>query len=133
MMASPISRRAASPCGLLDNPLGHGPAFALVGSEQPVASPPLDHAGKLPAEIGRISHPCVETKAAGRRVLMRGVACEEDAPRSISVRHEVPRHPTQHRYHLMRHRLSHHAGDKGRGIHACGIVEIVFSAQSQPP
>ena len=64
---------------------------------------------------------------------MRGVAGEEHAPDSISVRHQIARHPAQHRHHLMRHRLSHHAGDQRRGIHARGIVEIVFAAQPEPP
>ena len=100
-MASPISRRARSPSALssaivgmrlplaiaheiagrlLHDPFGHRPALGLVGREQAAAAPSLDHRGELPAEIGGIAHAGVETEAAGRRVLMRRVAGEEDPP-----------------------------------------------------
>src|SRR5262245_2038244 len=126
-VAHEISRR------LLHDALGHRPALALVGVEQAASTPSLDHGGELPAEISGVAHAGVEAETAGGRVLMRGVAGEEDAAYPVAVRHQVARNPAQRRYHLVRHRLADHAGDELRSVQGLGVVEVGFAVERKTP
>src|SRR5438105_1800653 len=67
--------------GLLEN---RPPLFAIA-CEQRLAAPTVERRRKLPTEIDDIVEPIVEAIGAIRRMRMRGIASDEDAPPLIRL------------------------------------------------
>src|SRR5690348_974598 len=79
-----------------------GLALDLVALEQPLAAPALQHGRELPADIQRVLQPGMEAEPAGRRILMRGVAGDEDALAvAIAGRDALAPLPMHDRDHLV--------------------------------
>ena len=55
-------------------------SFGVVRVEQAVGRCPLDHLGKLPAEVHGVLHADVEALAALGRMHVRGITCQKDTP-----------------------------------------------------
>ena len=118
---------------LLNDARRDRPPLRFIGVDQPRPTPALHQPRKLPAEIVDVAHAGVEAEAAGRRVLVRGVAGEEDASFHIVVGDEISRDPRQRGHHLVRDLAPHHLGDHRRGVDLVGILEMPLAADAEPP
>ena len=78
-------------------------ALDLVGVEQRRAAPPAQYGRELPAEVDSVREPRVQPEPAGRRVLVRGVAGDEDPPVAIALRDPFAAFPVHHVDDLVRH------------------------------
>src|SRR6516164_6678751 len=73
--------------------LKDGTALAVIGSQQLVAAPALEHGGKLPAQIARILKPGVDAIPPVWRMAVGRVTGNEDAPRAIGLRNRKTQVP----------------------------------------
>ena len=69
------------------------PALRFVGGEQAGTGEALERRGELPAEIDGVADAGVHAVAAGRDVLMRGVAGQEDAAALVALGQQQVREP----------------------------------------
>ena len=65
----------------------------FIGRQQIRAAEALHRRGELPAEIDRVADAGVHAVAAGRDVLMRGIACQEDTATLIALGQQQVREP----------------------------------------
>ena len=68
------------PTARVDDRLGVGLALLLVGVEQGVVGPTVEHGGQLPGEVGGVPHPGAHPLAEEGRRLVGGVAGQEHPP-----------------------------------------------------
>ncbi len=83
-----------------DDLFGDRPAFGLVGIEQIGFGMTFQNEGELPSQIESVLHAAVHPLPAGRRVHVRGIACEKHVSLAEGIGKANPRFPLRMPHHI---------------------------------